>query len=101
MKSFVATLAVFVSISAIAAGQEQRPPLDPPQATRPTGDDRTYNSLHTYVDRLSAKYPDYRQIPLDEKAEFYEWELWRYHLNEMEQIYSQVELADQPVREGG
>lgn len=94
MKRTVATLvaALLVAILflvASAAAQEYRPPLDPP-----VGDDRTYGSLHAYVDRLNPRYGDYRTIPLDEKAEFYEWELWRYHLNEMEQIYSQVDLAD-------
>lgn len=91
MKWCMAALAVVAWLAASATAQDYRPPLDLPR-----GDDRTYASLHAYTDRLGARWPDYRQIPLDEKAEFYEWELWRYHLNEMEQIYSQVELADRP-----
>jgi hypothetical protein len=86
----IATLVVVALATTHAAAQDYPPPADPPR-----GDDRSYASLHAYIERLQAATGDYRTIPLDWKAEFYEWELWRYHLNEMEQIYSQVELAEQ------
>lgn len=87
--------ALVVALSSATCGairaQDYRPPADPP-----AGNDWSHPSLRAYQARLNAKIGHYREMPLDEKAEYFEWELWRYHLMEQKQVYSQTELAAAP-----
>lgn len=69
--------------------------LNQPTPTPPVGDDYSEASLQRYIAELRASYgDDYRLVPLDVKAEFFEWALWRYHLTDYHQVHESVELAD-------
>ncbi len=37
----------------------------------------------------------YRELPLDVKAEYFEWELWRYHVSPWNQAHHFVKLPDE------
>lgn len=65
--------------------------LDPPQ-----GDDYTAASLRAYQERIAAHYGGYTRIPLDVKAAYFDWELWRYHLTPYGQVYNRAVFPEQP-----
>lgn len=73
------------------AAMPSGPLLDPPAA----GDD-SHPALRAYQQRLLRHYGHYRAMPLDVKAEYFEWELWRYHLTDFEQAYNRVEFPERP-----
>ena len=68
----------------------------PPWPSAPSGDDYTHTSLRRYQQELTAHYGTYRDIPLDVKADYFTWELWRYHTTSFDQVYNHVLLPDQP-----
>jgi hypothetical protein len=69
----------------------------PSTLVRPEGDDYTSASLARYIDQLQRQYGgSYRDVPLDVKADFFAWQLWRYHRTEYHQIYNRVVLPDAP-----
>ncbi len=81
-------LSLLVSLPVCAA--------DPaPWPTAPTGEDYTQVSLRRYQQELTARYGSYRDIPLDVKADYFTWELWRYHATAFDQVYNHVLLPDQ------
>jgi hypothetical protein len=67
------------------------PLLTPP----PPGDD-THQSLRAYQQQLLDHYGGYLDMPLDVKAAYFDWELWRYHLSDYDQVYHRVVFPDQP-----
>lgn len=68
----------------------ESPLLDPPLE-----DDLTAASLAAYQRRLERRYGGYARVPLDVKAAYFEWEMWRYHRTPFRQIYNRVYLPDE------
>lgn len=75
------------------------PLLDPP-----AGNDYTAASLRGYQQRLYGRYgamrsyatsAAHRDVPLDVKADYFTWELWRYHMTSFDQVYHRALLSDQ------
>jgi hypothetical protein len=63
----------------------------------PHGQDYTAGSLARYIAAFEQHHgPGYRDVPLDAKAAFFEWELWRYHQTEYGQVYNRAVLSDAP-----
>jgi hypothetical protein len=62
----------------------------------PTADDYSEASLRAFQERLAARYGDYSEMPLDVKAAYFEWELWRYHLTPYHQFYNRAVLPNRP-----
>jgi hypothetical protein len=61
----------------------------------PSGNDFTADGLQGSIQSLRQKFSDdFRKVPLDAKAKFFEWALWRYHLTAYNQVIEAVELAD-------
>ena len=75
----------------VRADQTYAPPCEPPAV----GDD-SHQALRAFQERLLAKYGHYRNVPLDEKAEYFEWEMWRYHLTDFNQITGRAVMSDRP-----
>lgn len=69
---------------------------DPTGPQPPRNGDDSVTSLRAFQTQLEAHYGGYRNIPLDVKAAYFEWELARYHRTEHGQVYNRVELSDQP-----
>lgn len=66
---------------------------DKPPPKRPAGDDYTAASLKEYQQALLACYGGTsRNVPLDVKAEYYEWALARYHLTDYDQVHTRIDL---------
>ena len=63
---------------------------------RPAGDDYSAASLREFERRIVTAYGGYRAVPLDMKAEFFEWALWRYHRTPYHQVYNRVHLPEEP-----
>lgn len=76
---------------------------DPPRASAPAGpllsppgsDDFTGSSLRRYQRQLELHYDGYLKMPLDVKAEYFDWELWRYHLTADGQAYHRVAFSEE------
>ena len=80
--------------SAVATLRADEPyvvPAEPPSA----GDD-SHQALRAFQQRLLARYGRYRDVPLDEKAEYFEWEMFRYHLTSFGQITGRAVMSDRP-----
>jgi len=61
----------------------------------PAADDYTPGALAAYQQALTARWGHYRDIPLDVKAEYFTWELWRYHVTSFDQLYHRALLSAQ------
>jgi hypothetical protein len=61
----------------------------------PNYDDQSAASLRQFAAALTAHYGTHRDVPLDVKAEYFAWQLWRYHLTPFHQVYNRADLADQ------
>lgn len=70
----------------------------PRRATaQPAPGDQTAGPLLAYQQVLLAPWQgDYRRMPLAAKADYFDWELWRYHLNPLEQVSNRVILPAEP-----
>ncbi|MCE9547091.1 MAG: hypothetical protein K8T25_16575 [Planctomycetia bacterium] len=67
-----------------------------PQPLPTREDDFTVASLRRAAGTVLARYGgDYRRVPLEEKAEFLEWAMWRYNLSPEGQIANVAELPNQ------
>lgn len=88
------TLALWLCVTGVstpALGARSALP-EPPDAA-----DRTAGSLRAYQEQLLAYYGgDYRDVPLAAKADFFEWQIWRYHLGPHHQVMPRAVLADDP-----
>ncbi len=62
----------------------------------PDSSDYSCQSLRAYQERLVAHYGGDREMPLDVKAAYFEWELWRYHITPYHQFYNRAVLPDRP-----
>ncbi len=63
----------------------------------PAAGDDSAGSLRSYGQRVIATFGGgYRNVPLDVKARFFEWQIWRYHQAPTGQVYNRVRLADEP-----
>jgi hypothetical protein len=82
-------IAIWVSIAGLLHAED---PLPIP----PDGDDYSHESLRRYQQQLTAHFGHYRKIPLEVKADYFTWELWRYHRTSFHQIYNRALLADRP-----
>ena len=59
----------------------------------PAEGDFTAEALRSVRARLAVRYGGhYRNVPLDIKAEFFEWQMWRYHQAPTHQVYNRVRL---------
>lgn len=59
----------------------------------PAEGDDTVDALAAYLEELSAKLGvSYRDLPLEWKADFYEWLIWRYHFTPYKQVITSIEL---------
>lgn len=76
--------------SAVPLDLELQPLLDPP-----ADDDYTDQSLFAYQERLASAYGGYHEMPLDVKAAYFDWEMWRYHRTPYHQVYNRVHFPDQ------
>ena len=57
------------------------------------GDDYTPQALREQEAAARARYGgSERDLPLDVKAEFFEWQLWRYHRTPFKQVYNAARL---------
>ena len=81
----------------------ETPPLDDqplieaagPLLSPPAGEDFTGASLVRYQRELERRYGGYLKMPLDVKAEYFDWELWRYHITPDDQAYHRVVFPEQ------
>jgi hypothetical protein len=65
--------------------------------TQPAPGDFTPEGLNAAVASVLATHGgDYRQLPLDLKAEFFEWQLWRYHRTSYHQVVNVARLPGEP-----
>ena len=69
----------------------------------PAANDFTAAELRRYRAQLVGQYRGgYRDVPLDLKAAFFEWQIWKYHQAANHQVYNRVRLpsqiGDSPVR---
>jgi hypothetical protein len=84
-----------VCVAATAAGGEGIALPSPPDAA-----DQTAPSLRAYQEQLLESYGgNYREVPLEVKADFYEWQIWRYHMGPHHQVMPRAVLADSPEGE--
>ncbi len=66
-------------------------------ALRPKGTDFSRPSLERFYAAFEEAYgPTYREVPLEAKAELYEWALERYHWTPWDQVLPRVILSDNP-----
>ena len=71
-------------------------------ALRPQGKDFSRPSLERFYAAFEETYgPTYRDVPLEAKAELYEWALERYHWTPWDQVLPRVILSDDPNAEIG
>lgn len=91
VRRVVVAMAAWAFVST-AGAQEAAPPS--PLGVPPAGDDYTHTSLRAYQQQLLAAHGHYRDIPLDAKAEYFSWELWRYHKSPFHTVFAQVLLPD-------
>lgn len=91
-----------------AAGQEPprvartQPPLRRAPLAVPAADDDSLSALVDYTNTLNQDYGgSYRDIPLEVKAAYYEWLLWRYHLAPYGIVHGIVRLPERrgPLRQ--
>jgi hypothetical protein len=92
-RRFALAIAVLLSSVAISLPTIAGEP-DPRLLSPPSGDDYTHQSLRLYQQQLLQRWGSDRNVPLDVKAEYYTWELWRYHLTSFDQVYNHVLLPD-------
>jgi hypothetical protein len=58
-------------------------------------DDYSVGTFQAQARAIESTWPEgYRGVPLDVKAEFFEWHLWRYHLSDLEQICNRAFLPE-------
>jgi len=62
----------------------------------PAPDDQSAPALRAFLAALTSRYGTYREVPLDVKAEFFQWQTWRYHRTPYHQIYNRSDLSDLP-----
>ncbi len=79
-----------------ANDKPQQAPLSPLLAP-PAPNDDSEPSLRAYHQRLVSHYGGDGEMPLDVKAAYFEWELWRYHITPYHQFYNRAVL---PNRQG-
>ena len=87
----VALLAGFgAPVGADPAGSESAPKAPPPH-------DQSAASLRAYQRALLGSLGGrVRDVPLQEKADFFEWQLWRYHIGPHGQAMPRTYLPEQP-----
>src|SRR3569623_125449 len=82
---------------AIEANSEAGNQSSPPSLLlAPDSSDYSSQSLRAYQERLVAQYGGDREMPLDVKAAYFEWELWRYQITPYHQFYNRAVLPDRP-----
>jgi hypothetical protein len=92
MEALRPLLAVAICLAATILPAQQAPFSSSP----PRGDDSA-PSLRAYEQALLARFgPHYRDVPLDVKAEFFEWAMFRYQHLPGAQVYDWSILADRP-----
>jgi len=65
----------------------------------PAADDLTAESLRDFGARVIAAHGGhYREVPLEAKARFFDWQLWRYHQAPTGQVYNRVRVPSKPSR---
>lgn len=78
--------------SLFVLGEEIIEPAPVVEVERATGD-YTADSLRQQISALEARYGgSYRDMPLAVKADFFEWQLWRYHQTPYLQVYNKARL---------
>lgn len=78
--------ALLAALPQTVASNLPEPPAD--------GDD-TGDSLAAYLEELSTKLGAAdRDLPLEWKADFYEWLIWRYHFTPYRQVITSIELPE-------
>jgi hypothetical protein len=66
----------------------------------PDAGDRTAPALRIYQQELLDSFGgDHRNVPLDVKAEFFEWQIWQYHVGPHQQVMPRAVLPDTPEGE--
>lgn len=96
LKWLLALLAVALW-QGLASQSHAQSPTVPQWPTPPPAEDQSVPALNQYVAQLQAYYGgDYRQVPLDVKAEFFEWLLWRYNQGPTGQVYDRAVLPYSP-----
>ena len=71
-------------------------PATEPDPFRPAPDDDSAEALRRYQDAFRARYGDDRDVPLDVKAEHFEWLLERYLWAPYDVVHHTVTLPDAP-----
>jgi hypothetical protein len=95
-------LAIFLATPAGLLAQLQQVQIQPavepaPPPVPPAGDDLSAESLRSYQQKLLAWYGgDYKNIPLEAKARFFQWQWQRYHFSVDDQVSLTVELPAEP-----
>lgn len=92
MRSIACISALCLGLTFAATAYAQ-PVTTSPVSTVPTEDDFRPESLDLYRQQIEARFGgNYHRVPLDVKAEFFEWQLWRYHQAPTRQVYNRVRL---------
>ncbi len=92
--TLLAVILLTAGSAATAGAQSTSAPSWPP---RPPASDSTVATLNAYTSQVQAYFGgDYRQVPLDVKAEFFEWLLWRYNQGPTGQVYDRAVLPADP-----
>lgn len=94
---FAIVIAALTGAGPTPSSAQQSAEAASPELSRPAGDDYTAASLRRYAADLERRYRGYRNVPLDVKAEFFEWHLWRYFLTDDHHVVMRAEL---PVNVG-
>jgi hypothetical protein len=100
LKRMAAGLLAAEALSSPHAGRAANPlPLLPPP---PVGDDRSAPSLRAYERQVLAQFgPHYRDVPLDVKAEFFQWLSFHYNARPGFHVFDWSSLADEPGKPPG
>lgn len=88
LRQLLLAIVICAAGAAPGLGADLAPLVDLP----PHGDDYAAASLRRYLADIERQYGDYRNIPLAEKAAFFEWQLWRYHRTDYQQVYNRARL---------
>lgn len=80
--------------TAIAAtAQDDGAEAAPSTSTAPEEENFTADALQAVRTQIIGRYGGrYRDVPLDVKSEFFEWQMWRYHQAPTHQVYNRVRL---------